>query len=211
MSIPPKRERVIRGEVSTEHLVHLFDDSSSLAQTLAGYLFEGWERGQTLLVVARLEHWNMTAAHLSDLGFPVDDEIESERLIVRDAVATLAMITRGGSPDRLLFEEHIAKPVRHLHARSGQPVRIFGEMVDILAGQGDFVAAQRLEELWNALGATASLTLLCGYSSASFGDPRTAPSLRDICGLHTEAAAKPADLLASWLLANRNAQSNSLQ
>ena len=76
-------------------------------------------------------------------------------------------------------------------------------MVDILAGQANFDGAEKLETLWNELSETASFRLLCGYSASHCGDERTAKHLQAICGCHTGASARPTDLLATWLLANR--------
>lgn len=57
--------------------------------------------------------------------------------------------------------------------------------------------------LWNQLGAKASFTLLCGYASAHFGDPRHAAALHRICRAHARADTYPGDLLGAWLLNDR--------
>ena len=48
--MPPHRERVVRGSVVSEHLIHLFNEPRSLVDTVTTHLYEGWRRGDRLLV-----------------------------------------------------------------------------------------------------------------------------------------------------------------
>lgn len=198
-----QHERVVRGQVNTEHLVQLFDDSESLAETVAAFLFEGWQRGETLLVVARPEHWAAASKLLASHGCGVDEIISSGRLMVLDAATTLASFLKNSRPVPERFAATVGNLVRELSARTGQRLRIYGEMVDLLAAQDQFGPAHELEQLWNELGSQISFTLLCGYAASHFGDARTASMLRDICKAHDKATAKPTDLLSSWLLSER--------
>ena len=66
--------------------------------------------------------------------------------------------------------------------------------------------AHELEVFWNTLAAEESFTLLCGYSSAHFGDPRDAEALHRICRAHSRVESHPGDLLATWLLNGRHSQ-----
>jgi hypothetical protein len=198
-----RRERTVRGQVSTEHVVRLFDDADSLAETVAAFLYEGWNQDETLLVVARPENWALVARGLGASGCPVNEAALSGRLVVLDAATTLAKFFRNSRPVADRFEDTLGKLVARLCDQSGKPLRIYGEMVDILAEQGDFVSATDLERLLNELGTKYPLRLLCGYASGHFGDPRTADLLREICSAHDHACATPSDLLGSWLLADR--------
>ncbi len=197
------RECVIRGDIVSEHLVQLFDDGESLAETVGDFLLEGSTKGETLLVVARPNEWALTLKHLISAGCNVTDLTSSGRLIALDAAATLASFSENGLPRADQFEEHVGRLVRRLAAENPAGLRIYGEMVDILAAQGDFWAAEQLEALWNELGAECSFTLLCGYASANFADSRTAGALHAICRSHSHSAAKPGDLLGAWLLSGR--------
>ena len=203
MTQPRHRECVVRGHVTSEHLVQLFDDTESLAQTVADFLYAGWVKGQTLLVVARPLGWAATLKQLLVLGCNVQEATASGRLLALDAGTTLAGFSKNGLPCADLFHEQVGGLVRHLSASNPAGLQIYGEMVDILAAQGDYVAAHQLEELWNDLGAHCPFTLLCGYSSANFADPRTASALQAICRSHTHATVKPTDLLGAWLLSGR--------
>jgi hypothetical protein len=199
----PHRERVVRGSVVSEHLVHLFDEPQSLVDTVATYLCEGWRRGDILLVVARASHWALASAELAARECPVDELVAEGRLVVLDAPTTLASFMVNGEPDPNRFQQSVGTHVRQLCRESSAGLTIYGEMVDILAAQGNFIAAEHLEALWNTLLTECSFRLLCGYSSSHFGDERAGKNLDKICGLHTGSGSHATDLLASWLLADR--------
>jgi MEDS: MEthanogen/methylotroph, DcmR Sensory domain len=202
-SLVTRHEVVVRGQIASEHRVQLFDDAESLAGTVAAFLFEGWRLGEPLLVAARPAHWALISRDLAARGCAIEQTIGEERLVVLDAAATLATFLQNGHPLPDRFSATVARVVGDLSTRFGTRLRIYGEMVDILAAQGEFAAAHRLEQLWNQLATAYSVTLLCGYEAGHFGDPRSDSVLRDICEAHDHATAGPHDLLASWLLAGR--------
>ena len=202
----PVRERVVRGTVASEHLVHLFDEPGSLVEIVASHLHDGWQRGDTLLVVARAANLALISAELDASGCPVAELTAKGRIVFLDAATTLATLTVDGDPDREKFRESIGVLVHRLCAESDHGVTAYGEMVDLLAAQGDFNGAERLEGLWNELSTECSFRLLCGYASAHFGDERSARELHRICDLHTSANSHASDLLATWLLAGRRAK-----
>ena len=193
----------MHGTVSSEHLVQLFDETESLVAGVSAFLFEAWKRGDHLLVVARPPNWVLTAAELEARGCPVTRLIADGRLIVLDAATTLATFMVHGDPSPEKFRASIGDLVARVCTEASEGVAAYGEMVDILAAQGNFTGAEQLEALWNELSEECSFRLLCGYSAAHFGDERTAAHLQAICGAHAHASARPTDLLATWLLANR--------
>jgi hypothetical protein len=179
--------------------MQLFDDPQSRAQIVAAFLAEGWCEGDTLLVVASALHWVGITQRLDALGVPVEQALASGRLVVRDARATLDQFRRHERLDPARFDAVIGALVRSLVAR-GRRVRIFGEMVDLLAGGGDYEGAERLERLWNGLATQQPFVLLCGYAAATFGDPGSRAALRRICAAHGEIHTDPGDLLGSFLI-----------
>ena len=194
------RERIVRGDTATEHIVQLFDTVDSLANVVSAFLNDGWTAGDHLLVVARPAHWTRAADRLERRGCPVAQAIRDGRLTVLDAATTLARITRNGSVDRQLFVDQIGSLIGRLVAESSASVRIYGEMVELLAEEGDLRGAQQLEELWNDLSERQSFTLLCGYSAAHFTDSRAKPALHAICGAHSRVQTNTSDMLGNWLV-----------
>jgi hypothetical protein len=86
------------------------------------------------------------------------------RLVELDAAETLETFMRGGRPDPALFDATVGALVRRC-AAAGR-VRAFGEMVDVLWGQGNVEAALELEQLWTDLQQTVPFTLMCGYAAS---------------------------------------------
>ena len=193
------KETVVRGQVTSEHLVQLFDSTESLAAAVSNFVSEGLSQGDTVLVVSAAERWTKIAARLTALGVAVDDALESGQLVALDALELLQQLIRNQRLESRRFEESVGGIVRGLASRPA-PLRIYGEMVDILAARGDYRAAHELEELWNGLGERESFTLFCGYSAEHFGDPRTAESLRSICRAHSAVHVDPRDLLSAYLV-----------
>jgi MEDS: MEthanogen/methylotroph, DcmR Sensory domain len=191
-------ERVGRAR-STEHIVQLFDTVDSLANAVSTFLNDGWQRGNHLLVVAKPAHWERTSERLERRGCPVSKAIKDGGLVVLDAATTLAKIMRAGIVDRQLFFDHVGALVGQLDAES-TGVRIYGEMVELLAEEGDLRGAQLLERLWNELSDRQPFTLFCGYSAAHFTSAHALPALHAICGLHTRVQKHTSDLLGNWLI-----------
>ena len=192
------KETVVHGKITTEHFVQLFDTTESLAATVSEFLRTGFLQGQTLLVVSTESTWDAISCRLNDDEMRSSEARESGQLTWLDAAEALKGLMKYGQPDGGLFDASIGMLVRQLASRS-TGLRIYGEMVDLLAVQGDYRSAQALEELWNDLGERESFTLFCGYSSANFGNPRTADALRSICGAHSHVRFHPRDLLGSFL------------
>ena len=155
-------------------VVQPFDEPDSRVEGVANFLYRGWVSGAPLLVVARPINWALIHARLKAKGCPVAEMAAEGRLVVLDAVTTLASFFED-SPEPGLFHEQIGATVGRL-SKFGR-LYAYGEMVDILAEQARFDTAHELEMLWNQLAARESITLLCGYASAHFGDVRDAEAL----------------------------------
>jgi hypothetical protein len=192
-------ERIVHGDVVSEHIVRLFDSPGSLAEALSSFVGDAVRQGATTLLVIRPEHWALTLDRLGANGHTVSRAFAQGRLMVLDAEQTLASCVRSGLPDSESFERTIGDLVRRLATPSTR-LRIYGEMVDVLAAQADFRGARTLETFWNRLAAECSFTLLCGYSSVSFGHPRSSGALELICRAHTNVHTGPADHLADFLV-----------
>ena len=194
--------RTERPTRSSEHHLQLFDSSKSLAETVCGFLMAGFERGEALLVVATPEHRELLTRKLEEAGLNIREATRANRFVMLDASQTLDKFMRQDVPNPIAFDEVVGTLVGQLS--SDRRVCIYGEMVDVLAAQGKYKAAHALEELWNALGQREWFTLFCGYASGHFGDPKAAKLLNDICNAHDHLHRKKDDLLAEFLLNQRD-------
>jgi hypothetical protein len=181
------------------HSCQLFDSRDSVAASVARFFLDGLDAGDRLLAVMCPDNWASTVRCLREQGVNLSAVLASGQLTTLDAAAILESFKRGGEIDPQLFDDAIGGRVRQL-AAGGQRLRVYGEMVDVLAMEGDFRASLQLEALWNELLAMVSFELFCGYSSANFGNPRSAEALRLTCGAHAHLRTNPSDLLATFLL-----------
>jgi DcmR-like sensory protein len=178
------------------HIVQLFDAPRSLADAVSHYLIEGRAAGQHLLAIARASHWQLIRAYLERRGLAVEDS--SAHLTVIDARKMRARMMRRGVLDPALMEETLTGMLTELSSAPGG-LRVYGEIVELFAEEGNFEQACALEDYWNHLQKKYGFMLLCGYSAAHFADPRNTYHLREVCGRHTAVKSQPADSLGTWL------------
>ena len=181
------------------HRLQLFDSPESLAASVSSFFVDGYGQGANLLVVARPRNLSAILGALRQAGCFPEDRCGNQRLVALNPMETLERISRNGVVDERLFQS-VVEPVVERLAATGE-LFIYGEIVDLLAEQDDFVEATRLEEMWNRLARKHAFTLLCGYSSAHFTARDARPALRDICATHSHVGATPDDALGRWLLA----------
>lgn len=183
-----------------QHVLRLFDTADSVAGTVATFLCDGWDAGDWMLVVIRMRNWTAVERRLRRRGFPVESAIEAGRLIVLDAVMTRPAIMNGEFPDKEWFFSTLGRLVARLWTTSAGRLRIYGEHAELLAEEGNFDGAFRLEQLWEEVRQRFACTVLCGYSAAHFANPANAEALQRICRSHTDVRCESTDILARWLL-----------
>ncbi len=192
--------RVRRKRVVCDHVLQLFDTDESLAGCVAEFLATGYSLDQTLLVVATPEHWSAIASVLTATPLDSRRAINVGRLTVLNADDLMSQFMRRGEPNRALFAQTVGALVSRLSEASPAGLRIYGEMVELLARDRNYGAAARLEELWNELGRQHPFTLLCGYSAAHFAGPDAGSALAAICRQHSRSTSSVGDPLGQFLL-----------
>lgn len=166
---------------SAAHFVQFFNDTDHLIEAVSDFARDSIVKGDTCLVVATAQHRQAIEADLTREGLDVRALSAQHRYISLDTHRLLSTFMVEGEPDRHQFHFHVGLLLRQTAAR-GHPVRIFGEMVAVLASMGRMDTAVKLEELWNELSRQEHFTLFCGYPATAFhGDHRM--RLR-VCALH---------------------------
>jgi signal transduction histidine kinase len=167
------------------HLVQFYEDDEYLCAAVADFLGAGMARGQAGLVIATPPHRERTLEALAGRGVDTETLLASGELTMLDARGFLDTLMVDGRPDADAFRDQVGKVVASCERGSkGAGVRAYGEMVDLLAKDGDLEATIRVEELWNDLAAEHSFTLLCGYRIGHFSRAVDAAHFRDICDRH---------------------------
>ena len=186
-SVPAPQERTgISGPVTmtdTAHLVQFFSADDRLVQVVSDHMREGFAVGDTCVAVLTAEHRQAIEASLRSAGLNPEALSAEYRYVPLDADTMLASLydPRTGF-DRERFHNDCGLLIRQVSAR-GQPVRFYGEMVDLLVEQGRPAAAIELEELWNELSRHHNFHMFCTYRVSSFTEnPRYRKLLH---GLHT--------------------------
>ena len=167
------------------HTLQLYDNDEFLVRVVGRFLSHALTVGAPALVVATAPHRGAFAAALEAAGHDVAAVQQSGQLRFLDARTTLDLFMVHGSLDRRRFLELAGATIQTLQALHPQvPPHAYGEMVDLLARDGNHDAAIRLEELWNGLARTHRFSLLCGYGLAGFRGARDAIHLERVCNEH---------------------------
>lgn len=151
------------------HAVQFYKDNDSLTNVVSGFLAEGFARQQPGVVIATPEHCAAIEDALSIRRLDVRRLKHLGDLVVLDARETLDTFMSDGMPHELLFRHAFTRMLDEMvRIHPNTTLRAYGEMVNLLWGDGLTAAAIRLETLWNELARTYDFQLLCGYSMRNF-------------------------------------------
>ena len=168
------------------HDVAFYESDAHLTRIVADFLAAGLRASQPLIVIATEPHRRAFQAALRARGLDPDEPLSGREAIWLDARQTMHSFMEGGLPNRELFFATVGSVFeRILRKRHYLIVRGYGEMVDLLARDGNMEGAVQLESLWNELANKYAYSLLCGYSFNSFVREAGAIDLRRVCEHHT--------------------------
>lgn len=172
--------------VPSQHVCQFYEDDDSLCEAAARYAADGILAEQPILLIATDEHRVSIASRMDGFGVAFADAQRSGRLEYHDAESMLASFMVGDLPDAARFEEVMSHLLGRLTLQlAPQPVRIFGELVDLLWRAGNPEGALALERLWSDLAGRKLIELLCGYSMASFhADTPFHDRFEEVCAAH---------------------------
>jgi excisionase family DNA binding protein len=172
------------GEMSaSEHFVQFYEADAFLVDAVAAFVGAGLRAGDGSVVVGTPAHREGVDERLHADGLDVAAARASGQYVALDAAETLATFMVDGAPDPERFAAVIGGIVTRA-AAGGRHVRIFGEMVALLAAEGNHAATVRLEALWNELQATRAFALFCAYPMEHLSGESHADLLGHVCGAH---------------------------
>lgn len=167
----------------SQHVVQFYEAAPSLLDAACDFLAVGLRMGQAAVVIATPGHRAGLDSRLAAAGLDVEAAQDGGRYVALDAAETLAALMAHGEPDAAQFERVVGGAIARATERH-QRVRAFGEMVTLLAADGQYEAAIRLEQLWNRLQRRYSFSLLCGYPMDILGGEQVAALVERICETH---------------------------
>lgn len=181
---PGERAHGQWSSIADAHVVQFYETDSYLADAVATFLARALIDGGAAVVVATPDHRRRIEEQLAARGIDTDAAAREERYVALDAAETLAKFMDGAAPDAQRFAV-VVGGVLDGATRLGSPTHVFGEMVALLAKDGNGDGAIRLEQLWSALHSRRSFSLLCAYPIDGL-EPRTLARLFDaVCDEHS--------------------------
>ena len=180
------------------HYVQFYESPDLLVSTVTTFLQAGIAAGEPAVIIATPEHRAAFCASLASAGADIEFLLSTGRLQCLDARETLNAFMTTGLPDPDRFEAVVGSSIRvAVEMSSSRQIRAYGEMVDLLWGDGHRTAAIALEELWNGLIERQPVALLCAYSMDGFLKGVDDAALVDVCRCHHHAA--PVDFVGSFV------------
>lgn len=165
-----------------DHVVHFYQDDASLMETVADYFRTGDDVGDRLVALLTPPHRGALLQQLKAVGVDTRNLLAEGRLVIMDARSILDRIMRDGVPVYSLFQQHV---LALIVTSAPQPIRAFGELVNLLCADGNPSAAIQVEDFWHKACERLPLTLLCGYDLYAFHQDGGQHAFRTICGQHS--------------------------
>jgi signal transduction histidine kinase len=166
------------------HACQFYEDDAFLLASAGDFLARGLAAGQAVVAVATAPHRAAFQAHFESRGFDVERATARGQLALVDADELLATFMDDRRPHPSRFRSTVGALLLGAARGPQTPVRVFGEMVDILCRNGNIEGAIELEKLWNDLARKHRFSLLCGYSMSSFSKGAHGSSVSQICDTH---------------------------
>jgi signal transduction histidine kinase len=164
-------------------MVQFYEADAFIVDAVADFIGAGLRAGEATIVVATLAHRADLDARFHAQGLDLAAARANGQYVSLDAAELLSRLLVDGTPAPQRFQEIIGGIIAG--AAEGRPgVRVFGEMVALLAAEGNPSATIRLEELWNDLQTTHGFSLFCAYPIDRLGEA-SAELLGDVCAAHS--------------------------
>jgi len=179
---PPARWN---GMGAQEHFVQFYEADNFLLNSLSGFIGAGLGAGESCVVVAGKAHRERLDERLQASGLDLKNARARGQYVSLDAAETLAELMVDGRPEPARFKRVVGHLLEQAARAGGGRVRVFGDMVAHLCGEGRHAAAVSLEELWNDLREARPFALFCAYPVKNFDGCALSSSLADVCATHT--------------------------
>jgi DNA-binding NarL/FixJ family response regulator len=170
------------------HEVQFYSNDALLLDTFARFIAVALKSGRAAIVVITESHRDGLVSRLKVQGIDVDAITRQGTYIQLDVNKTLSTFMVNDMPDSTRFFpfvgsliEAAAKAARQQH----HGVVVCGEGTSVLWAQGKADAAIRVEQLWDEVGKTFGMDILCGYASSSFHGEEDEHVFQSICAEHS--------------------------
>jgi len=178
----PTAHEILANPGPQDHIVYPYTDKTQVAEAVCLFASAGLRKGEAVILVMASAHCNPIRKRLDGEGFDLAALEASGQLVCENAKDLLGTFMFDGIIDELRFKTKVGAIIEK--AKAGvlkRPVRVFGEMVDLIWTTSP-KATRRLEELWNDVIDRHNVPLLCAYSLAG---PRPDALPRELLACHS--------------------------
>lgn len=175
-------------KVPHRHEVQFYSDDGVFLDKFAHFIVAGLKSGRAAIAFITESHRKGLVSRLQAHGLDVDGATHQGTYIQLDVAQTLSTFMVNGMPDTARFFEvasglikAAAKTARQEH----RGVAVCGECSPTLWAEGKADAAIRLEHLFDQVGKTFGLDILCGYPLSSFHGQEDERVFHSICAQHS--------------------------
>jgi hypothetical protein len=169
------------------HLVYPHTDAAHLAEAVGLFASAGLRQGDAVILIMSASHCKPIRERLQREGYDLQELESNGQLVCASAEELIPTYLMDGIIDEHRFKTNFGAMIEKAKSFNGKrrPVRVFGEMVDLL-WQSNPRITQHIEELWNEVIETHSVPLLCAYSLAGI-KPGVFPDSLMACHSHEVA------------------------
>lgn len=147
---------------TTEHVAAFHVSDAFIVSQASEFIAAGLANGERVIALATQAHWNAITADFEKNGVSLGRATADGRLVLIEADQLLETLTTDGHVDVNTFRATLEPLVQ-----AGPKLRIYGEVVSLLAGKGDIEGALAIERLGHDLARTLKVNILCGYHVAA--------------------------------------------
>jgi hypothetical protein len=152
----------------------------------------GLGRGDNVLVIVGADQRDRLFERLAAGKFAPQSLPDPEQLSVLDVGQITAQFVADGLPQWAPFRNALAPILSRLQV-SRRGTRVYSEMANTVWQAGNTAAAIQIEDFWNALAATYSFSLYCGYTMDTHSEHAYAAPLEELGRTHSDILSTPED------------------
>jgi hypothetical protein len=175
------------------HIVFPYNDEEKAINAVFLFASSGLSKQESVVLIMADPHCKPIEGRLTAAGFDLPALQQSGRLNCLSANSLLSLFLEAGVFKEAVFKETLSGVISRAmtHSPVGK-VRVFGELVSLLLASGEAGLAVQLEQSWNELIDTQSISLFCTYRLL---DSRYDVLPDNIVHLHTHTLAPDCDHL----------------
>ena len=170
------------------HEVQFYSDEALLLDTFARFIAEALRSGRAAIVVITESRSDGLVSRLKAQGLDVDAATQQGTYIRLDVNKTFSTFMVNDMPDSARFFPVVGGLIEAAAKAARQPhhgVVVCGEGTSVLWAEGKADAAIRVEQLWDEVGKTLGVDILCGYALSNFHGEKDEHGFQSICAEHS--------------------------